>query len=77
MVCCCAISGVGKNPPIPPMMIPELMIVGPGIHPCTIARRSAVSHRALLPVRTMQPDASIWMPLTPPDRAQRSTPAHV
>ena len=29
-----AISGVGKNcPPMPPMMIPELMIVGPGIQP--------------------------------------------
>ena len=39
-----AISGVGKNcPPMPPMMIPELMIVGPGTHPCSMPWRSAVS----------------------------------
>jgi len=44
MLCSFAISGVGKNcPPMPPMISPELMIVGPGIHPCSIACRSAVS----------------------------------
>ena len=48
------------------MMMPELMIVGPGIQPCSIAWRSAVSaYSALLPMsRTMvKPDDSIWMPL--------------
>ena len=51
---------------MPPMMMPELMIVGPGIQPCSIAWRSAVSaYSALFPMsRTIvKPDASIWMPL--------------
>ena len=43
------------------MISPEGMIVGPGIHPCSIAARSAVSaYIALLPTSriTVKPDAS-------------------
>src|SRR5439155_10913085 len=45
------ISGDGVNcPPVVLMIKPEGMIVGPGIHPCSIACRSAVSaYRPLLP----------------------------
>jgi hypothetical protein len=61
-----AISGEGQNcPPMPPMMIPELMIVGPGIQPCSIAWRSAASAKfpALPMSRTMvKPASSIWIP---------------
>ena len=45
------ISGVGLNcPPVVLMMSPDGMIVGPGIHPCSIAARSVVSaYKPLLP----------------------------
>ena len=59
------ISGVGVNcPPVPPMISPDGMIVGPGSQPCSIAARSAVSaYIALLPTSrmTVKPEASSCM----------------
>ena len=62
MLWCLYISGVGWNwPPVVPMMRPDGMTVGPGIQPCSIAARSAVSaYRPLLPTSriTVKPEPS-------------------
>ena len=61
------ISGVGVNcPPVVLIIRPEGMIVGPGIHPCSIAWRSAVSaYNPLLPTShtTVKPELNIWIAL--------------